>query len=75
MGGAAAGRPGDDTPGPPEAEALRALRLDWGSTWDIGRGGVRWRATRRDGSGAVLTRASADGLALALRISHGRAVR
>jgi hypothetical protein len=75
MGGAAASRAGDGTGSLNEADALEALRLDWGSTWDIGRGGVRWRATRRDGSGAVLTRASADGLALALRISHGRAVR
>lgn len=72
MGGAAEGRPGDDTPGPPETEALRALRLDWGRTSDIGRGGVRWRAARRDGTGTVLIRASADGLALALRISYGR---
>jgi len=72
MGGAAAGRPGDDTLGPPEAEALRALRLDWGTTWDIGGGSARWQAARRDGTGHVLTRASADGLAMALRISHGR---
>ena len=46
------------------------LRLDWGNTWDIGGGSARWRAARRDGTGHVLTRASADGLALALRISR-----
>lgn len=72
MGGAAAGRPGDDTSGTPEAEALRALRLDWGRAWDIGCGNDRWRAARRDGTGHALTRASADGLAMALRISDGR---
>ena len=77
MGGAAASRTGDDTGvmEPAEAQALEALRLDWGTTWDIGRGGARWRAARRDGTGQVLTRASVDGLALALRVSHGRAVR
>jgi hypothetical protein len=58
-----------------EAEALEALRLDWGNAWDIGCGDARWRAARRDGTGHVLTRASANGLALALRVSHGRAVR
>jgi hypothetical protein len=58
-----------------QAEALEALRLGWGSAWDIGCGDARWRAARRDGTGHVLTRASADGLALALRVSHGRAVR
>ena len=57
-----------------QAEALEALRLDWGNAWDIGRGDARWRAARRDGTGHALTRASANGLALALRISHGRAV-
>ena len=72
MGGAAASRAGDGTGTLNEADALEALRLDWGSTWDIGRGGVRWQAARRDGTGHVLTRASASGLALALRISHGK---
>ena len=57
---------------PAEAEALEALRLDWGSAWAIGCGDDRWRAARRDGTGHVLTRASADGLALALRIGYGR---
>jgi len=69
MGRAAAGQPGNDTGTLDEAEALEALRLGWGTTWDIGRGDARWRAARRDGTGHVLTRASADGLALALRIS------
>ena len=74
MGGAAASRTGDETgmPGPAEAHALEALRLAWGTAWDIGGGSARWRAARRDGTGHVLTRASAEGLALALRISHGR---
>ena len=72
MEGAAAGRPGADTPGTPEAEALRALRLNWGRSWEIGCGNDRWRAARRDGTGHALTRASADGLAMALRISYGR---
>jgi hypothetical protein len=72
MGGAAAGRPGDDTPGTPEAEALSALHRDWGSTWAIGCGNERWQAKRRDGTGQVLTRASADGLAMALRIGRPR---
>jgi hypothetical protein len=72
MGGAAVSRTGDDTGVPESAEALEALRLAWGTTWDIGCGSARWQAARRDGTGHVLTRASADGLALALRISHGR---
>ena len=75
MGRAAASRAGDGTGTLDEAEALEALRLDWGSTWDIGCGDDRWQAARRDGTGHVLTRASADGLALALRISYGRAAR
>jgi hypothetical protein len=72
--GRAAGRAGDDTGAleAGEAEALEALRLAWGNAWNIGRPGDRWRAARRDGTGHVLTRASADGLALALRISRGR---
>ena len=72
MEGAAAGRPGADTPGTPEAEALRALRLEWGRSWESGGENDRWRAARRDGTGHALTRASADGLAMALRISYGR---
>jgi hypothetical protein len=74
MGGATASQAGDGTctPNTAEAQALRALRLDWGAAWDIGRGDIRWQAARRDGTGHVLTRASADGLALALRISYGR---
>jgi hypothetical protein len=55
-----------------EAEALEALRTDWSGAWDIGCGDTRWQAASRDGTGHVLTRASAAGLALALRISHGR---
>jgi hypothetical protein len=72
MGGAPAVRRGDDTLGPPEAEALSALHRDWGSTWAIGCGGGRWQAARRDRTGCVLTRASAAGLAMALRVSDGR---
>jgi hypothetical protein len=67
--GRAASRAGDGTGTLDEAKVLEALRLDWGTAWDIGRGGNRWRAARRDGTGQVLTRASADGLAMALRIS------
>jgi len=70
--GRAASRAGDGTGTLDEAQALEALRLAWGATWDIGCGSARWRAARRDGSGHVLTRASAEGLALALRISYGR---
>jgi hypothetical protein len=72
MGQAAACRGGDDVGALDETDALDALRLDWGSAWDIGCGDARWRAARSYGTGHVLTRASADGLALALRISHGR---
>jgi hypothetical protein len=54
-----------------EAEALGALHADWGSTWAIG-GGGRWHAARLDRTGHVLTRASAAGLAMALRVSYGR---
>jgi hypothetical protein len=72
MGGAAASLAGDGTGTLNETDALEALRLDWGSAWDIGGGDDRWRAARRDGTGHVLTRASVNGLALALRISHGR---
>ena len=72
MGGTAS-RAGDKTgmPEAAEAAALAALRLDWGRTLDIGTGGGRWHAVPR-GSGPVLTRASADGLAMALRVSYGR---
>jgi hypothetical protein len=72
MGRAAPCRGSDETGALDEAAALEALRLDWGSAWDIGRPGTGWQAARRDGAGCVLTRASAAGLALALRISHGR---
>jgi len=74
MGRAVSGRAGGDAGAPEvcEAQALETLQLDWGNAWDIGCGHARWRAARRDGSGHVLTRASADGLALALRISQGR---
>jgi hypothetical protein len=70
--GRAASRAGDGTGTLDEAQALEALRLDWGITWDIGGRADRWRAACRDGSGHALTRASAEGLALALRISYGR---
>jgi len=46
MGRAAASRTRDDTGvmEPAEAQALEALRLDWGTTWDIGRAGAAgWR--------------------------------
>lgn len=74
MGRAAESRAGDEAGvlEPAEAAALEALRLDWGSTLSIGCGDGRWRAARRDGRGPVLTRASADGLAMALRVSYGR---
>jgi hypothetical protein len=74
MGGAAVSRTGDDTGvlELAEAQALEALRLAWGNAWDIGGGDDRWRAARTDGTGHVLTRASVNGLALALRISQGR---
>lgn len=67
--GRAAIRVGDGTGTLDEAKVLETLRLDWGTAWDIGREGDRWWAARRDGTGQVLTRASADGLAMALRIS------
>jgi hypothetical protein len=72
MGGTAAGRPGDDTLGAPEAEALQALNRDWGSAWAIGCGEGQWRAAYRGAPGPVLTRASASGLELALRAGYGR---
>jgi hypothetical protein len=75
MGRAAPCRDGDETGALDKAKVLEALRLAWGNAWEIGCGDARWRAARRDGTGHVLTRASADGLALALRVSHGRAVR
>lgn len=70
MGRATSGRPDGEAGQLYEAEALEALRLDWGGAWDIGGGSDRWRAARRDGTGHVLTRASADGLAMALRIGR-----
>jgi hypothetical protein len=74
MGGAAASQAGDGTgaAGGAEALALEALRLDWGAAWAFGCGGGRWQAARRDRTGHVLTRASAAGLAMALRVSYGR---
>ena len=71
MGRAAAGQDGEETGALDEAGTLEALLLDWGSAWDIRVGGARWQASR-DGTGPVLTRASAAGLAFALRISYGR---
>lgn len=73
MGGAAS-RVGDKTGAPEAADAaaLAALRLDWGRTLDIGCRGDRWQAARRDGTGCALTRASAAGLEMALRVSYGR---
>jgi hypothetical protein len=55
-----------------QAQVLETLRLDWGNAWDIGCGDDRWQAARQGGTGHVLTRASADGLELALRVSCGR---
>jgi len=65
-------RGGTGAPETAEARALEALRLAWGNAWDISCAGARWSAARRDGTGHMLTRASADGLALALRFSHER---
>jgi hypothetical protein len=62
---------GDETGALDEAEALQALRLAWGKIWAIGCGGGRWHAARLDRTGHVLTRASAAGLAMALRVSYG----
>jgi hypothetical protein len=74
MGWAVAGRAEGDAGAPEagEAQALEMLRLDWGSKWAIGCGGGRWQAARRDRTGHVLIRASAAGLAMALRVSYGR---
>lgn len=58
--------------GADDDRALETLRQAWGDTLDIGGCGLRWQTSARDGTGQVLTRASADGLAMALRISHGR---
>lgn len=71
MGGAAEHAARADA-GAAEADALSALRLDWGSAWAVGCGNDRWQAARRDGTGHVLTRASAAGLDLALRAGYGR---
>ena len=60
-------------PGP--EEELTPLRAAHGTAWAIGIQDGRWSAARRDGTGHVLTRASANGLALALRVSDGSAVR
>jgi hypothetical protein len=75
MGRAAPCRDGNETCALDQAEALATLQLAWENTWDIGCGSARWQASRRDGTGHMLTRASADGLALALRVSHGRSIR
>jgi hypothetical protein len=75
MGRAAPCRDGNETGTLDAVEALATLRLAWGNAWDICCASARWRATCKDGTGSVLTRASADGLALALRISYGRAGR
>jgi hypothetical protein len=58
-----------------QPDMLDELRFHWGSAYDISATRGVYTARRRDGTGQVLTRASADGLALALRISHGRAGR
>jgi hypothetical protein len=57
-------------PGP--EEELAPLRAAHGTAWAIGIQDGRWCAARRDGTGHVLTRASAGGLELAQRISQGR---
>ncbi len=72
MGRAAPCRDGEETGTLEDAGVLEALRLDWGRAWDIGGGGTWWQAASRDGTGPVLTRASAAGLEFALLISAGR---
>ena len=72
MGRAAPCRDGDETGALDDAEDLTALRLAWGTPGKSAGGSARWQAARRDGTGHMLTRASADGLALALRVSHER---
>jgi hypothetical protein len=72
MGRAAPRLDGEEAVTLEDAGALKALRLDWGHAWDIGGGGTRWQAESRDGTGPMLTRASAAGLEFALRISAGR---
>ena len=57
---------------PDPEEELAPLRAAHGIAWAIGIQDGRWYAARRDGTGHVLTRASAGGLELALRISQGR---
>jgi hypothetical protein len=68
MGQAAAGAAREPSP---DTE-LAPLRATHGTAWAIGIEDGRWRAARRDGTGPVLTRASAAGLDFALRISTGR---
>ncbi len=51
-----------------EDQALAGLRQVWGGDWAFGCEDGRYRAARRDGTGEELTRASAAGLDLALRI-------
>lgn len=64
-------KPGQTRPDGADAQALDELHRDWGSAWTIGCGAQRWRAVRRDGTVPALTRASAAGLAMALRVSYG----
>ena len=74
-GGGRPVRSRDDQAGGPDgadAQALSDLDRDWGRWWLIGCGDGRWRAARRGAAGPVLIRASAEGLAMALRISFGR---
>lgn len=72
MGRAAPCRDENETGALDAAESLATLRLAWGNAWDICCASARWRAARRDGTGCVLTRASADGLELALRAGYRR---
>jgi hypothetical protein len=57
-------------PQPGTEQELAELRAAHGGRWAIGREDGRWLGARRDGAGPVLSRASAPGLDIALRISR-----
>jgi hypothetical protein len=57
---------------PGAEEEMAALRAEHGGAgWVIVCDGDRWHAGRRDGTGSRLSRASAPGLSMALRLSRG----
>lgn len=71
---AEAGIPARAAPGPGRGIGRDELILAWGAGWVIDRAGWTWRAGRLDGTGEVLTAATAEALNAAIRAEVERVV-